>query len=318
MFGSSLLGRPRLPRRPQRLTPLLLAAGCGRLAFDPAAVADHADATGELARDAAPTASGCDPTAPFGVPVAIAELNTSSALDGTLRLLPDELSGYFWSYRNGGQGDLFFAHRADLQSPFAVMTLSGVNTATNEIDPTISSDGTLLLYRKNSPGDDLWMATTTPSTPTQLTGATAIAALNSTSADAQPYLQPGGNEVIFTSSRTGNSDLYRTIRTGTSFSPPTRIAELATSFEEGDPVLTADGKTLVFRSTRPAPFSDYNIYVATRASTADPFGAAVLVENVNTDREDGPSALSADGCRLYLSSDRAGTNDVYVARRGSP
>ena len=299
-------------RRSAFLVSFLL--GCGRVAFDPTSDAT----TGELARDAVPSPDGsqiaCDPTAPFGAPVAIAELNTPNQRDGTLRLLPDELSGYFWSYRNGGQADVFYAQRAELQSPFTVSAVTGVNTSTNEIDPAISADGTLLLYRTNSPGDDLWMATAT--SPTTFTGATPIVALNSTSSDAQPYFQPGGNEVIFTSSRGGNGDLYRTIRTGTMFSPPARIAELATTFEEGDPVLSADGKTIYFRSTRPAPLLDYNIYVATRASTADPFGAATLVPNVSSDREDGPSALSADGCRLYLSSDRAGTNDIYVATRG--
>jgi Tol biopolymer transport system component len=288
--------------------------GCGRVAFD----AIDPDAATERAWDAAPSpppSGACDPTAPFGAPVPIAEL-ASSARDGTLRLMPDELSGYFWSYRNGGQGDLFFAARADLQSPFMVSTVTGINTSTNEIDPTISSDGTLLLFRKSSPGDDLWMATTSPATPTQFTAVSPIAVLNSPSSDAQPFLQPGGNEVIFTSSRTGNGDLYRTFRTGTAFSPPTQIGELASAFEEGDPVLTADGKTLFFRSTRPAPLLDHNIYVATRSSIADPFGTPALVENVSSDREDGASAVSADGCRLYLSSDRAGTNDIYVATRG--
>jgi len=41
----------------------------------------------------------------------------------------------------------------------------------------------------------------------------------------------------------------------------------------------------------------------------------VLVENVNSAGDDGPSWLSPDGCRMYISSDRAGTNDVFVAQR---
>jgi hypothetical protein len=61
---------------------------------------------------------------------------------------------------------------------------------------------------------------------------------------------------------------------------------------------------------------ELTIYVATRPTTATAFGAPTIVPNVNTDADDGPSWISPNGCRLYLSSDVAGTNDIYVATRG--
>lgn len=120
-----------------------------------------------------------------------------------------------------------------------------------------------------------------------------------------------------TSCRTGNEDLYRSIRTGTSFSAPVLVAELSTQSSQGDPVITADGLTLYFRSDRPAGFASFNIYVAMRPTLGDPFGPAVLALNVNGPGAEGASWSSPDGCRLYLTSDRAGTNDIYVATRGS-
>jgi hypothetical protein len=73
---------------------------------------------------------------------------------------------------------------------------------------------------------------------------------------------------------------------------------------------------LYFRSNRPALIGGENIYMTTRTTAAATFGAPTLVENVNGPTDDGASALSADGCRMYISSDRAGTNDIYVAARG--
>jgi hypothetical protein len=288
------------------------SAGCGRLGFETRAGAG-ADGGVDAPGDAFGT---CDPGAAFGIPVPIVELNSATA-EGTLRLLPDERSGYLWSDRLPGERELFYVTRAELAAPFTITHLPDLGAPAGELDPTIASDGSLLVFRRSGPGDDLWMAT--PTSPTSFTAPVALTALNTAAIDTQPYLQPGGNELLFSSARggsTGEGDLYRSIRSGTTFSPPTRIAELATADDEGDPVLTADGLTIYFRSTRPAAFAGHNIYVATRPSTADPFGPAVLVDNVNSEGDDGASWLSADGCRLYLSSDRSGNNDIFVATRG--
>jgi hypothetical protein len=284
--------------------------GCGRLGFDERLAS--ADAAPDM-----PTADAemtCDPTAPFGAPVPIAELNTMVA-DGTLRLEPDERSGYFWSARETGNNDIFLAMRATVNDPWQVSPVQGLNTAANELDPAFTSTDTMFVFRRSAGGNDLFMAIRTA--PGTFDPPTAIASLNSSSDDVQPFLQPNGDELIFSSTRTGNGDLYRSVRSGTNFSAPSRILELADlATEEGDPVLSADGLTLFFRSDRAAGFGSFNIFVATRSTTADEFGAPVLVDNVNSDGEDGPSWISLDGCRLYLSSDRAGSNDLYVATRG--
>jgi Tol biopolymer transport system component len=192
------------------------------------------------------------------------------------------------------------------------MLVQGLNVAGNLLDPTTSPDGSLLVFRHNMPGDDLYEASRV--TPATFASPVAITNLNSAST-VQPLLPLEGNEMVFSSSRTGGGDLYRTIRTGTTFSTPTQVTELSTANDEHDPVLAPDGLTLYFRSGRPASPGGYNIYVATRPTMSDPFGAAQLVPNVNSDADDGQSWISPDGCRLYISSARAGTNDIYVAMR---
>nr|MBA3456954.1 PD40 domain-containing protein [Deltaproteobacteria bacterium] len=235
--------------------------------------------------------------------------------DGTLRLAADELTGYFWSYRLGARGQIFYASRPDWFTPFSVTPVIGLNGTGNDLDPTLSSDGTLLVFRHNTPGDDLWMATRVSNT--EFTSPMAILNLNSAESDAQPSFRPGGEELLFQSYRSGSGDLYRTTRVAaTTFAAPTLITELVSTFDDGDPVLSTDGLTLYFRSSRPTTLAAQNIYVATRPTLGSPFDPPVLVPNVNSGGDDGPATVSPDGCRLYLSSDRAGTNDIYVARRG--
>lgn len=256
----------------------------------------------------------CDLAAPFGTPVLIAELSDSVQPDGTLRLLPDELTGYFWSRRSAGMSQIYVVSRPDLASPFTLELVTGVGGGANQVDPSISDDGSVMVLRQSGPGDDLYVATRV--TVDTFTGTTAISSLNTASAEAQCFLPIGRDEIYFESTRTGAGDIYMATRTGTTFSPPTALMSLATPYDEGDPVVTADGLTIYFRSDRPAAFGGYNIYTATRTDLGDTFGPATLVPNVNTSADDGPSWISPDGCRLYISSDAAGTNDVYVASRG--
>lgn len=199
-------------------------------------------------------------------------------------------------------------------TPFTLEPVQGVNTASNELDPTLSSDGTVLVFRRNTPGDELWVATR--STPTTFTGAAALSILNTTSTEAQGFMPIGSDQLYFQSKRTMAGDIYTSTRTGTSFTTPILITELQTVNEEGDPAVTPDGLTIYFRSDRAAPFAGFNIFSATRSTPTGTFGPVTLVPNINTSGNEGPSWISPDGCRLYLSSSAAGTNDVYVATRG--
>ncbi len=300
----------------RRALPLLvLAAGCGRLNFDDARRGDAGDGTdGSDGADGATAV--CVPGAPFGTPVPITELNTPF-LDGTLRLAPDELTGYFWSRRVGGLSRIYYASRPALDQPFTITPVAGLNATGNDLDPTLATDGSVLVFRHNMPGDELWTArrvdAITFASPLAMTN------LNLASAETQPYLQDTGGALVFSSDRNGGTfDLWHSTRSGTTFGTPIRMFELdAGGSAEGDPVLSSDGLTIYFRSDRPSPIGAFDIYVATRPTTAVSFGTPTLVPNVNSPADDGPSYISANDCRLYISSDRDGNNDIFVATRGS-
>jgi hypothetical protein len=65
----------------------------------------------------------------------------------------------------------------------------------------------------------------------------------------------------------------------------------------------------------------YDLFVARRTTPTGTFATPTLVPELNDANaavSDVPSWISADDCRLYLTSDRAsvgGPSDVYVATR---
>jgi len=265
----------------------------------------------------------CAATDPFGAPALIAELESTGA-EGGFRLLDDELTGFFWSTRPGGQGKsyLYVTTRPDRASPFGAITLlDNVNTATLQVDPTVVASGLYLAFRSEREGGvggyDLYSAAR-GSLDASFDGVTLLSALDSVEDDVQPFLRADGAEIYFASNRAGDYDLYRSTVTAGVYTPPAPVAELNTSgFDDGDPVVSADDKTVFFSSTRPGGAGASDVWTATRADPGAPFGPAVNVAVLNTAAFEDPTWLSVDGCRLYLSrQDDAGRAHIYVASRG--
>jgi hypothetical protein len=105
------------------------------------------------------------------------------------------------------------------------------------------------------------------------------------------------------------------------FGAPVLVQELTSQGTSWDysAHLSPDELTVYFASTRPGGVGEADLYVATRASKTDPFGAPVLMPNVNTPQSDEFPSVSADGLTLVLSSDRAnaGYEHIYVATRSA-
>ena len=291
-------------------------AACGRWGFDDASGRSSVDGPG-----ASDAISDADLTGllPFGTPVAIASVNSASD-DGSFRLAANELTGWFWSGRSGNN-QLYEATRPNLATAWSVVLLANVNTASAELDPTTTPDELTLVFRSNraggTGGNDLYQATRT-TTANPFSVATQIANLNTASSDVQPFLRADGAELFFTSNRNGTYDIFRSVRTGNAFGAPTLVSELSTATDnEQDPALSPDGLTIYWRSDRPGGLGASDIYTATRASLTDAFGPATHVANVSSSSDDGVSWVSADGARLYISSNRGGaTNHIYVSTRG--
>jgi hypothetical protein len=281
------------------------------------------DGDAEAGTDAEDAAPPCDPSKPFSAPVVITELQSSGA-EGGLRLLPDELTGFFWSTRAGGPGtaNLYVATRPDKTSPFGAITLlHNVNsTGTFQLDPTSLPNGLTLVFRSiraeaGAGGDDLFSAVRAD-TDADFSQVTPISSLNSAANDVQPFVTTDGSEVYYASNRTGNYDIYRATIQGAVYGAPTPVAELnQAGVDDADPVLSADRLTIFFASTRPGGQGGSDIWTATRTSTASAFGASTNVAELNSTAQDDPTWLSVDGCRLYMSVGTMPSAHEYLATR---
>ena len=95
-------------------------------------------------------------------------------------------------------------------------------------------------------------------------------------------------------------------------------------YGESGPCISADGLSLYFASDRPGGSGNFDIWVAKRKTTEDPWEEPVnLGPNVNSWAYDNHPSISADGLSLYFDSRRPnpsgnlGNNDLYVTRRAT-
>lgn len=91
--------------------------------------------------------------------------------------------------------------------------------------------------------------------------------------------------------------------------------ELNTASRDWLPTLSADKLTIYLSSTRSGGQGSFDIWAAHRTTINDGFSNPVPVAELNSSKTEFVGWLSPDNCRLYLSSDRAGTYDIYVATR---
>jgi OOP family OmpA-OmpF porin len=207
-----------------------------------------------------------------------------------------------------------------------------INTARFEGGPCLSQDGLILLFgaaRRNSLGvldEDIYMATreTTAEAfgPAQNLGPT-VNALGF--GDYSPELSLDGLTLYFSSSRLGghgDADLYVTTRA--SINDPWEPAQnlgpgVNTASFEGQPSVSANGKTLYWDSVRLDGFGDSDIWMATRENVGEPFGLAVnLGPAVNTPGPEFGPALNQNEKQLFFSSGRPGNVgqiDIWVVER---
>jgi Tol biopolymer transport system component len=209
---------------------------------------------------------------------------------------------------------------------------SPINTQNFEGGPSLSQDGLTLLFgaaRQNSLGqfdEDIYIATreTTnePFGPAQSLGP-SVNALGF--GDYSPELSADGLTLYFSSSRPGGfgaADLYITTRESTDdpWEPPQNLGpNVNSAYFDGQPSISANGKTLYWDSSRPDGFGDFDIWMATRAAVSEAFGPAVNVgSEVNTPGPEFGPAISQNERQLFFSSGRPGNIgqiDIWVVER---
>lgn len=313
------------------ISSVAAGAGCGGVTHHgpPDATIDGAtiDASALDARtdgpppDAAPVAR-CDPRKPFGAPTPVAELNSTGVDQGAK--LVDDLTIYFGSSRTGVSG-LYVATRSSPTRPFGTPApLAAINATGAASGPTLTADGLTLYYALVPTGGqtgDLYV-THRASKADPFPAGEAVANVNNpTFDDLDPFITEDDSALYFDSAVTGALHLYVALRQpGGSFGTPQAMTSQNVGPIDGHPVLSHDGLTLYWSSTRTdgGAQGSTDIWFATRPTTAAVFGAASRIAELNSTAGESLSWISADGCVAYLQSNRTATigqQDIFQATR---
>lgn len=293
----------------------LLCASCGEVTS--AADVDATAAPDAANHDGSPSdaALSCRGTDPFLAPVAVGGFSAGPEI---VRLAGDELTAVFQVWNDGY--DLYMAKRAAVDLPFGQQAvLTSVNSHSQDSDADLSGDGLRLFFasaRVSGESLRIYVATreTTSASFGLPTKVVDLAASSATANDTHPYLRSDGSELWFTSSRSGGlggNDVYRAVATSGGFLPPQLVPGLSSADDEVLPVISSDGLTVYFSSTRPGGGGGgLDLWRAHRGSTAVAFDPPIPMTEFNTAGRDLATWLSPDGCRLYLDS--AGRVSVAV------
>ncbi|MGH6695756.1 TolB family protein [Sphingopyxis sp.] len=183
------------------------------------------------------------------------------------------------------------------------------STDHSEVRLTISPDGrTALWFSRNRPGGpggyDIWIARRagtgwaagwTPATPISF---------NSPGRDFDPAFSRDGRFVFFCSDRPGGmgkDDLYRVAVTAEGFGTPENLGQKVNSAaSEYAPMLSPDGRHLLFSSDRPGGAGRHDLYTA--RSKGRSFAAAVpLPGAINTPADEFDASFLADSRTLVFA-----------------
>jgi hypothetical protein len=312
---------------------LAIGPGCGGVNHQapPDARADAAgDATGGVPDALPPDAialpdaavARCDPSKPFGTPTPVAGVN-STARDQGAKLV-DDLTIYFGSDR-GGTAGLYVATRSSPTTAFGTPTaLAAINATGAATGPTLTGDRLTMYYALVAPagqtGDLYVTGRVTPSAA--FSPGTIVTGINSSLDDLDPFVTEDGSALYFDSARDGVAlHLYVALRLPSgAFGAPQALTALNTQSVDGHPVVSHDGLTIYWSSTRTdgGAQGGTDIWRATRTSTAGAFASPVRVAELSSTANESPSWISPDNCMVLLQSDRAngvGLQDIYQAVR---
>ena len=285
---------------------------------DEAAAAPRDSAPLELgdAADASKAPTFCDASTPFQTFTTLpGNVNTASE-DAFPTLTDDELTLYFQrSPAGGGNPTFFVAQRATTMADFTnPVPVSELADGRLNSTPTVTPKGDALYFGSDS---DIRMAKSVG--VGRFGVAMPVPGLSGAESENAPALFGSGDELWLSIFVDGGLHLRRSaLSSDGGFGAPERITELESASYESGAASTRDGLTVYFGSARPGGSGAGDIWVARRASRTAPFSDISPLAEVNSTFEEAPGWLSADACRLYFTTTRLGTYDIYLATRPKP
>jgi len=210
-----------------------------------------------------------------------------------------------------------------------------VNSGSYEESSSMSADGLSLYFASPPPsgvGDpDIWMTTRATKADEWGEPVHLGARVNTEYREQAPCISANGLELYFASSRGYtdiNFDIWKTTRETTEddWGEPVKLGPNVNSNEfDFATSLSPDGLSLFLGSTRGGGSWNADLWLTTRETTNDPWGAPVnLGPTINSPAHDGFPSVSADGRTLFFSGwglapYRSGGlgSDLWMTRRAA-
>jgi len=208
---------------------------------------------------------------------------------------------------------------------------SGINTKDDEYWPSITADGSKLIFtRQENPGDnppnsvylqeDFYISLYSDNLWTK--SFNAGAPLNTPQNEGAQSLSSDGNYMFFTSCERrggmGSCDIYFSLIADGKWSEPANLrSPINTAGWESQPSVSADGRTLFFVSSRPGGYGGKDIWFS-RLNSGNTWTTPINIgEIINTAGDEMSPFIHFDGRTLYFASDgRPGMGgfDIYLTR----
>jgi Tol biopolymer transport system component len=263
----------------------------------------------------------------FDTPTNLGPIVNSPGADWAAGHPANGLELYLESGRVGGYGgwDLWVTTRETIHDDWGTPMNLGSTINSNYLThgSSVSLDGLSLYFASNEPGGsgdlDLWFTTRPTVFDSWVEPVNLGTTVNSSVEDMRPSISADELSLFFTSKRSGGyggfADLWVTTRA--SVSDPWGVPEnlgptVNSSFGEGLPSISTDGRTLFFSDYgfepfRPGGYGRQDLWVTTRETKDNTWSTPVnLGPTVNSSTADFGPSISPDGTTLYFSSDRPG------------
>jgi hypothetical protein len=200
----------------------------------------------------------------------------------------------------------------------------GINTSEDEYWPSITADGSTLIFTKQQlnssqqPQEDFYVSTFADNM--WQVAVNAGWPLNTQQNEGAQSLSSDGRYMYFTAcdrpGGMGSCDIYFTAFNDGKWTVPVNLGSPVNSSSwESQPSISADGRMLFFSSSRPGGFGGKDIWVSMRGDNNNWSKPVNLGETVNTDGDEMSSFIHFDGKTLYFASDGhtgMGGFDIYM------
>jgi len=200
-----------------------------------------------------------------------------------------------------------------------------INTPESEYFPSLTADGSTLIFTRRDRGDENFYSSTLQNNEWQT--AVPLEGVNTVQNEGAQAISPDGTWLVFTACNRegdgsqGKCDLYWSQLKNTGWTKPVPFsATINSGLWEAQPTIGADNKTLIFSRGGGGPNTPISLWQTTRQTGGKWAKPEKLPAQINVGGKVHTPFLHPDGQTLYFSSDSLpgmGGSDIFFVRRQS-